>query len=226
MYILKPTWAISAFTRALRDSRIVNKIDEHSVLTLQGPFRACNERPDFGAGSRRRGMRKIIAVALPLLLLAVPSIVPAKGKTTKIVIEGPDLSKPIEITDPDVLARFNVWAGPGTSSTRPGANADSPTFIVDWGRGPTRHPPEALQKYQVTFYTERQSERPSYVVYYVVAPGSKQGYVYLPGPSDKWWQLNTFSIFRGNEGQWFPALDGWENVARPLIEKAKTVAKS
>jgi hypothetical protein len=170
-------------------------------------------------------MRKILAVALPLLLLPAPSIVLAKGKTTKIVIEGADLSKPIEIADPDVLARFIVWAGPGTSFTRQGANANSPSFIVDWNHGQTTRPPEAFQKYQVTFYTERQSERPSYVVYYVLAPNSNQGYVYLPGPSDKWWQLNTSSIFRGNEGNWFSALGAWENVARPLIEKARTIAK-
>jgi hypothetical protein len=167
-------------------------------------------------------MRKTLAVTLTLLLLSAPSVVFAKGKTTKIVIEGPDLSKPIEITDQIVLANFNVWAGPGTSSKRQGANAHSPSFIVDWSRGPTIHPPEALQKYQVTFYTEGRSERPSYVIYYVVAPSPNHGYVYLPGPSDKWWQLNTFSIVRGGEGQWFPALDAWEYVARPLIEKARS----
>lgn len=170
-------------------------------------------------------MRQRLAIAVAMLLFATPSIVTPKGKTTKIVIEGPDLSKPLEITDRNVLANFNVWAGPGTSSTRQGSSAGAPSFIVDWSRGPTTRPPETLQKYQVTFYTER-SERPSYVVYYVVAPGSNRGYMYLPGPSDKWWQLNTFSIWRGNEGKWFPALDGWENVARPLIEKARTVAKS
>jgi hypothetical protein len=171
-------------------------------------------------------MRHCLAIALAIFSFAAPSIVLAKGKTTKIVIEGPDLSKPIEITDRNVLANFNVWAGPGTSATRRGSNTDAPRFIVDWSREPTTRPlDEALQKYQVTFYTER-SERPSYVVYYAVAPGSNQGYVYLPGPSDKWWQLNTFSIVRGNEGRWFPALDGWDNLARPLIEKARTGAKS
>lgn len=171
-------------------------------------------------------MREILTVALTLVLLAAPSIVLAKGKTTKIVIDGPDLSKPIEITDPDVLARFNVWAGLGTSSTRQVANANSPNFIVDWSRGQTTRPSEAFQKYQVTFYTERQRERPSYVVYYVVAPNANRGFVYLPGPSDKWWQLNTFSIFRGCEGNWFSASGPWDNVARPLIEKARTAAKS
>ena len=156
-------------------------------------------------------MRKTLAIAFTVLLSLGPSIVFAKGKTTKIVIEGPDLPKPIEITDRNVLANFNVWAGP---------------FIADWSRGPTAHLPQALQKYQVTFYSDERSERPSYVVYYAVAPSSNQGYVYLPGPSDKWWQLNTFSIVRGVEGKWFRVSVAWENVARPLIDKARTASKS
>lgn len=168
-------------------------------------------------------MRKMLVVVFSLLLLVAPSTVLAKGKTTKIVIEGPDLSKPIEITAPDVLVRFNVWAGPGTSSTRP-ANTNSPTFIVDWSREQTTHPPDGLTKYQVAFYTERQSDHPSYVVDYVLASNGNQGFVYLPGPSDKWWKVNSFSIVRGGEGNWFFALGAWEAVARPLIEKARTAA--
>lgn len=171
-------------------------------------------------------MRKILLVVFPLLLLVASSTVLAKGKTTKIVIEGPDLSKPIEIIDPDVLARFNVWAGPGTSSTRQRANTNSPSFIVDWSREQTTHPPDGLAKYQVAFYTERQNDHPSYVVDYVLAPGANRGFVYLPGPSDKWWKVNTFSIVRGGEGNWFFASGAWEAVARPLIEKARTASKS
>jgi hypothetical protein len=175
---------------------------------------------------RRRGLKKILAIALTVLLSVAPSVVLAKGATTKIVIEGPDLSKPIEMSDPKVLAHFNVWAGPGTSSTKPGFNINAPSFIIDWSQGPIAHLPEAFQKYQVTFYSEERSERPIYVVYYAVQPSSGQGYVYLTGPSDKWWQLNTFSIVRGVEGKWFHALDAWENLAIPLIEKARIASKS
>jgi hypothetical protein len=57
-------------------------------------------------------MKKTLALVLTMLLSAAPSRLLAKGATTKVVIEGPDLSKPIEITDPKVLANFNVWAGP------------------------------------------------------------------------------------------------------------------
>jgi hypothetical protein len=64
----------------------------------------------------------------------------------------------------------------------------------------------AIALFQVTFYAGTPpNERIIYVVYYVFNPVTGHGYVYLPGRSDKWYGLNTFSIFRGEEGEWFPA---------------------
>ena len=83
-------------------------------------------------------MKTILGIALALLRSAVPSRLLAKGATTRVVIEGPGLSKPIEITDRKILANFNVWAGPGTFSTQPGFNANAPCFIIgkseEWWR--------------------------------------------------------------------------------------------
>lgn len=56
-------------------------------------------------------MKKTLAIALMMLLSVLPSRLLAKGATTKVVIEGPGLSRPIEITDRTILANFNVWAG-------------------------------------------------------------------------------------------------------------------
>jgi hypothetical protein len=169
-------------------------------------------------------MKRILAVAFIIsFFLIVPSRVLAKGATTKIIIEGTGLAKPIEITDRKVLANFNVWTGPGTFSSQPGFNANAPGFIVDWSEGPVTQPPQALRKYQVSFYSDDlQHERPIYVVYYAVGPGSEQGYVYLPGNSDEWWRLNVTSITRGVEGKWFHAWSIWESIARPLIKKASS----
>jgi hypothetical protein len=111
-------------------------------------------------------MRKVLAAALIALACLAPSRLFAKGTTTKVVIEGPDLSKPIEITDRKTLANFNVWTGPGTFSTQPAFNANAPSFIFDWPQGQVSDAPQALQKYQVSFYSEELSERPIYVVYY------------------------------------------------------------
>lgn len=169
-------------------------------------------------------MKKTLAISLLVVLSAAPSTVLAKGITTKVVIEGPDLSKPIEITDRKILANFNVWAGPGTFSTPtpPGFNPSAPSFIIDWSQGPIDEIPKTAHKYQVSFYSEERGEHPIYVVYYAVADTSSPGYVYLPGKGEEWWRTNVTSIARGVEGKWFHAWSAWESIARPLIEKAKT----
>jgi len=100
-----------------------------------------------------------------LLMLSVPAPLLAKGKTVKITIKGADLKRPIEITDRNVLAKFNVWTGPGTSSNAPGFNANAPGFIIEWSQGPVRKPPESLRRYQVSFHTDP-NEQIVYVVYY------------------------------------------------------------
>src|SRR5439155_14867378 len=101
------------------------------------------------------------------------------------------------------------------------SNANAPSFIIDWSQGTVAELPQALRKYQVSFYSGEISQRVIYVVYYAVSPDSAQGYVYLPGKSEEWSGLNVRSILRGVEGKWFHAWSTWENIARPLIEKAK-----
>ncbi len=166
-------------------------------------------------------MKRILAIVLATLLLVAPLRLLAKGRTTRIVIEGPELSKPIEIMDPKTLANFNVWTGPGTFSTQqPGLKVDAASFIIDWYQGSIAEAPKGLHKYQVSFYSEEQSNRPIYVVFYAVTRTSEPGYVYLPGKGEEWWRLNVTSIMRGVEGKWFHAWSTWENIARPLIEKA------
>jgi hypothetical protein len=167
-------------------------------------------------------MKNILALVLIMLLSAAPSRVLAKAATTKIVIEGPDLSKLIEITDRKILPNFNVWSGPGTFSTQPGFNANAPSFIIDWPRGSVPDVVNAVERYRVSFYAQDLSEHPIYVVYYAVAHNSEPGYVYLPGKDEQWWQINVGSIVRGVEGKWFHAWSTWENIARPLIERART----
>jgi hypothetical protein len=168
-------------------------------------------------------MKRLLVVTLNIsVLLAGSSLLLAKGKTVKIVIEGADLPKPIDIADPKVLPNFNVWAGPGTSSTSPSFNANAPSFIIDWSQGPVTQVPQVLQKYRVSFYVNYQNdERIAYVVFYAYDPATRDGYVYLPGKSDQNYRLNVGTIFRGVEGNWFHAWSAWENIARPLITKAR-----
>jgi hypothetical protein len=110
-------------------------------------------------------MRTVLAVLLSsLLILSVPAPLPAKGKRVKITIKGADLKTPIEISDPKILANFQVWTGPGTST------ADRQSLIIDWFQGPVRKPPDSLPQYQISFHTDP-NEQIVYVVYYASQSG-------------------------------------------------------
>jgi hypothetical protein len=94
-------------------------------------------------------MRTAVAVFLALsLTLSTASPVLAKRRTVKITIKGSDLKAPIEISDPTILANFQVWTGPGTST------ADRQGLIIDWSQGPVRETPQALRRYQVSFHAD------------------------------------------------------------------------
>ena len=179
------------------------------------PPRLFPDLTGFGVNIAGRSYMKITVTVLLafLLTLTVSSRLLAKASTSKITISGADLKTPVEINDTKVLTNFNVWTGSGTNT------ADHQGLIIDWSRGPVREPSNSLPRYQVTFYASTPNERIIYVVYYVFNPIAGHGYVYLPGKSDKWYGLNTFSIFRGEEGKWFFAWSVWESVANPLIEK-------
>jgi hypothetical protein len=150
------------------------------------------------------------AVIVLLVMSVIPTSLMAKGHTVKIMIEGAGISAPIEITDSKILGNFFVWTGPGTSSN------EKEGFIIQWSKG-AAEPPPGLPRYQVSFYTDESVERLSYVVFYSYDPSTKVGYVYLPGPGEKWSQLNMGSIYRGIEGHWLQARPLWDTIAEPLI---------
>jgi len=154
------------------------------------------------------------AAAILVAISAIPVTLTAKEKTLKITVSGGNLATPVEITDPKILDNVNVWTGPGTSS-----NEDE-GFIVQWSRGATAEPPSRLSQYLVSFYTERSSERPFYVVSYCYDSSRRRGYVYFPGFSEKWYSENVGTIFRGVEGDWFLSRPVWDTTVEPLIANA------
>jgi hypothetical protein len=161
-----------------------------------------------------------IAAMLGLLTMLCVSPAFAKGETVKIVIEGGDLKAPIETTDRAVMTKFNVWSGMSTYSD------DGPGFIVDWAKGVVADPPAGLPRYQVSFYAKLNTDRLAYVVFYEYDPATKKGYVYLPGYKEPWYSLNVGTCYRQVEGHWFSTWNGWESVARPLIDNAQAVAQA
>jgi len=164
------------------------------------------------------------AVAV-MISLALPASLTAKGRTVKITISTVDQTAPIEINDPAV-GQFHIWDGPGTYVN------DVPQtkgFIIDWSKGAVEHRPNGLRRYRVAFYTgclagqypcDKETEpRLSYVVLYEYDTVAGKGYVYLPGKADESYGVNTRSIYRGLEGDWFLATSSWQEYVAPIISK-------
>jgi hypothetical protein len=123
----------------------------------------------------------------------------AKGETVRLVISGPNLSGPVQTTEPKTLA--NVWAG---------------RFIGE----SAIEPDVRLPRYRITFYvlSPREQVRPMYVVMYVRDPSSGHGFVYLPGRGEDGWAMNVRTILRdGQDGRWHRANREWSDaLARAL----------
>ena len=161
-------------------------------------------------------MKRIAALSLACVLLATPVSLLGKSPTIKIVIQGADLTGPIQITDGKVLANFQVFSGKGTYSNEP--RLEEPSFIIDWPEGPTAQPPKGLPRFEILFYVDRQNEHLVYAVSYAFDAVTGEGYVYLPGKNDKNYTLNVHTIIRRVEGEWFHSWAKWDGVAQQLIQ--------
>jgi hypothetical protein len=147
-----------------------------------------------------------LLLLLALLLLVTPVL--AKGPVDKIIIDGPDLAKPIEITDPDILSRFDPWGG---------------QFIGTGG--PLAGPPSNIKEpYLVKFYLEDQQGELAlrYMFYYYFNATGTTGYIYLPGPGEPYYSINTGTIIReSSDGEWHKALPGWDDVMTNVVAEAQ-----
>ena len=135
---------------------------------------------------------------LVLLSLTIPVL--AKGPAARITIEGPYLAEPIEITDPDILDRFDPWGG---------------QFIGTGG--PLEWPPDVGTQvpYQVFFWGELEV---SYVFYYYPDPAGGHSYIYLPGTGEPYYRVNVGTIIRENsDGAWHYALPTWDAAVQDLL---------
>ena len=167
-------------------------------------------------------MKTLFAALIVGIGIFAPAPVAAKAPTVKITINA-ERAASIVVTEPAVR-QFYVWAGPGVQIN------DIPQttgFIGDWAKGPTAKPPDVLQRYRIAFYTGcKRSESDScntdqpqlsYVVFYVYDPATPKGYVYVPGRGEPWYDLNTRSILRGVEGDWFLASREWQAFIQPFL---------
>ena len=171
--------------------------------------------------------RSFSATFVLLAALTVPIPLSAKGSTVKITVAGGALTAPIESTE-IAVGRFHIWAGPGVVAN---GVPERDGFIAQWSKGTAHKRKGELQRYDVSFYKGCdmsefgcRTSTPSlaYVIAYEYDPSIDQGYVYLPGRGEKWYQLNTSSILRGLEGQWFLATDEWRKFFQTLMERGTT----
>ena len=168
-------------------------------------------------------MNRLLTLIATVAVL-VPTPVVAKGPTTRIVITGIRDARTVSLVEPTVLARFNVWDGPGTFSGPPNQQIESTTgFIADWTGGAIASRPSGLSRFEVQFFVRDRGtgpERLAYIVLYERDPKTGEGFVYLPGRTDANFQLNAESIHRGAgyEGHWFRASAAWQQATKTLLE--------
>jgi hypothetical protein len=128
------------------------------------------------------------------LFCSVPSF--AKGITLSIVIAHNDGKKIVEITDADVVKKFQVFAD----------------VIADRVAGEVSAPPANLERYRVSFKVENYPQ--PYVVQYVYDPSEGRGYMYTPGKGDDGYPTNIGMIIHHIEGKWFRTMASWDDVAK------------
>lgn len=142
---------------------------------------------------------------LVIVLMAVPVL--AKGPVGKITIESPNLPGSVEITDPEIVNRFNPWAAQFIGMV-----------------GPFRRPPDVgLQTpYQVYFYMENGHDQQelSYMLYYYPQPAGTRGYIYMPGKGEPYYPLNVRTILREeSDGRWHQSTPVWEGAFEQILSE-------
>lgn len=164
-----------------------------------------------------------------LAALALPSLLGAKGPNTRIEV-ALDGARLATITDENVLDKLTFWSGPGTWMQAAGGPARMSTGdadIADWLAGKVP-PPVKTRVYDVSIYfsTPRNPSNPrerGYTVRY--APSAGGGFIQIPGEGSPYYRGNTSVISRGVEGSWYRASKRWEDLIRPVIERARVEAK-
>jgi len=175
-------------------------------------------------------MRNIwIAALLAAPLLALPGQARAKGAITQIEIARGKHAL-VTLADPDDVAAFTIWSGPGTQVTAADGTVSTPVHpgdIADWTAGAVE-PPRKATIYRVRIYCAATDAPPApgapsyqcYGVRYAIDAKSGAGYIQIPAANDREFPNNTQSILRGVEGQWFRASELWERRVHPQIDAA------
>lgn len=152
-------------------------------------------------------------IAAVVCLLFAVSGAYAKLALSALFISGGSLSRPLEVTDPELLQSSNPWFG---------------TFIPQWNHAPKEEgasPPETAPRYEISFYAITSPNEPPhiiYVAYYAFDSGTHRGFLYLPGRHEQWNSTNGGSILRPHQdGRWNLADPGWCDRINAVISRSQ-----
>ena len=109
----------------------------------------------------------------------------------------------VAVEDPQLLARSNIWAGD----------------FLDASKTPRRDAPRGTA-YEISLFVDAgRLAGKKYVLFYY--PQRGQGLIYLPGPGQRYCDLNAGAIMRpGRDGRTSLADAAWEALVKPVIERA------
>lgn len=153
----------------------------------------------------RRGL-VVLAASTLIASLLLPKVISAKAPTVKITVSGPGLNRTVEITDSQVLALSDVWAGQ----------------FLDISKNPENEPPKGTAPFKVSFFVKLagQNIRRMYVAYYYPET-QKQGFLYLPGRGDDYWLNVSTIVRRERDGKWNYASPAWETLIKLALARAQ-----
>jgi hypothetical protein len=164
-------------------------------------------------------MRSIPDILLLLFVLSLSTHGQAQGVISRIYLSAPGLD--VEIVDEKARNDFRFGGGPGNTLNRQ-PNWKPKSWIVDDWNHPVAPPNASLPRVRATFTIDRGSARGArpYVVFYVYDPAVRQGFVYLPGRGEPFYEENVNLLFRGDqfEGHWFHTTPEWTSQAQATLE--------
>lgn len=166
-------------------------------------------------------------ILIATLLIFLPLFVYAKCQTSRIVAVGDAHPQGVQITEPELAGRFNIWNGPKVRVNGEAIHLNPDLqdgHFIDWSGGPVHQRPSAAVLFTVSFFcfidSEDSRDRQIYIVDYLFSPEIDGGYIFLPGRGDARFAFNTESIVHGVEGSWFRSTKAWEDTIRPILDRS------
>ena len=109
--------------------------------------------------AERRAARRVTSLLLSLLWsLTLAGTLSAKSETVKMTIAGGDLARPVEVTESWILAKVNIWVGPGNTLN---GVPDTRDGFVMWSEGSVKGGSQAAKIPRTPNCCKRAEKSPS-----------------------------------------------------------------